>query len=422
MAIAAVPAYLGHQFEHASPGLRFGMYLPLWGVDRRTQKVLWETRDFKYEKRGEERAERQVPHENKRESLDKVLPLNASDLAAMRAWRDRQIALARPMVEQGRLLTLYARSTAPFTTGLGNEHPLENGFAFLNPYGLPYLPGSGVKGVLRQAARELIGGEWGESQGWTDKATTALFGLESGDGATKHQRGALMFWDVLPQIAGDSLQVEVMTAHQSHYHQGRSDRGSGDSTSPHDSGRPNPINFLTVPPNSGFTFHVQCDVAFLRRIEPALAEDLRWQALMRAVFEHAFSWLGFGAKTAVGYGAMTPDAKAETAAATERAARQRAAEEAAERERRIKELDPIDQSFEAFLDARRNKADEAIVALINATESGRFDLHGRQEVGRRLRERMEAAGKWRPSSSKKNPDKDREHMRTRKVMGWIEGK
>ena len=28
MAIAAVPAYLGRDFSTASPGLRFGMYLP----------------------------------------------------------------------------------------------------------------------------------------------------------------------------------------------------------------------------------------------------------------------------------------------------------------------------------------------------------------------------------------------------------
>ena len=30
MPIAAVPAYLGTDFSSASPGLRFGMYLPIW--------------------------------------------------------------------------------------------------------------------------------------------------------------------------------------------------------------------------------------------------------------------------------------------------------------------------------------------------------------------------------------------------------
>jgi CRISPR-associated protein Cmr6 len=38
---------------------------------------------------------------------------------------------------------------------------------------------------------------------------------------------------------------------------------------------------------------------------PDLAEGNCWQQLLRAAFEHAFAWLGFGAKTAVGYGSMT---------------------------------------------------------------------------------------------------------------------
>ncbi|HWO99019.1 MAG TPA: RAMP superfamily CRISPR-associated protein [Methylococcus sp.] len=84
----------------------------------------------------------------------------------MKALADRQTALAATVPAEA-LLKLEATGVAPFTTGLGNEHPLENGFAFLNPYGLPYLPGSGVKGILRQAARELASGTWGEP--WVER-------------------------------------------------------------------------------------------------------------------------------------------------------------------------------------------------------------------------------------------------------------
>ncbi len=38
----------------------------------------------------------------------------------------------------------------------------------------------------------------------------------------------------------------------------------------------------------------------------------RWQTLITAAFEHAFQWLGFGAKTAVGYGAMESTGQTET--------------------------------------------------------------------------------------------------------------
>ena len=327
MAIAAVPAYLGRDFSTASPGLRFGMYLPLWGVDNSTGEHLWTTHDLNERTAGPRRELRTFKDENKTAALRQALKLTDADVRTMRALRQRQSALAQPIAEAGLLLVSEAQAGAPFKTGLGNEHPLENGFAFLNPYGLPYLAGSGVKGVLRQAARELASGQWGDPLGWDAAAIDALFGhiCDDEDGL---QRGALTCWDVIPQLAGDALQVEVMTPHQSHYHQ--------QGQNPHESGSPNPINFLTVPPGSGFVFHLQCDVPFLQRIAPALAQDRRWHALLNAALAHAFAWLGFGAKTAVGYGALEVDAaaverrRAAVAHAAEaRAARARAEAEAA---------------------------------------------------------------------------------------------
>jgi hypothetical protein len=147
----------------------------------------------------------------------------------MQALAQRQHVFAKPFVKSGALVVLEAYSIAPFTTGLGNEHPLENGFAFLSPYGLPYLPGSGVKGVVRQAARELASGDWGDTNGWDlDESylfrigkeeirlslLDILFGRETPSGESGHVRGALSFWDVIPQIEGERLAVEVMTPHQ----------------------------------------------------------------------------------------------------------------------------------------------------------------------------------------------------------------
>ncbi len=395
MPIAAVPNYLGRDFKDASPALRFGLLLPIW-TDRADQEKEVNQRAQAKSREGEE-----VAALLRREGMDaairqlcqrKVRPLPAlwdkNDFAAREAWqrievltkgdRDRIAALASRQAaiadKTPHLLRLEATATAPFTTGLGNEHPLENGFAFLNPYGLPYLPGSGVKGVLRQAARELASGQWGDSKGWSankvypllqgegdrgepviDERTKqpirlsvldVLFGLESADGDKVHVRGALAFWDVIPQIEGNSLMVDVMTPHQSHYYQQKRDARSGDSISPHDSGQPTPISFLTVPPGSRFAFHVVCDTAHLARLmrdRPEDAPDLlaegetHWRTLLTHAFEHAFAWLGFGAKTAVGYGAMHRDTEAEARAEKLRAEREEAARrarEAAEREAR----------------------------------------------------------------------------------------
>ena len=365
MPIAAVPEYLGKQdLSSASPGMRFGMYLAIW--DRHN----W----------GKEKAP----------GWEKICNLPPAHKEVIKGLVGRQEALAEALGGDD-LLTMPAVSTAPFTTGLGNEHPTENGFSFLWPYGIPYLPGSGVKGVLRQAARELARGEWGDNRGWNEaqvavikvedkpKSLTmmdALFGLESKEGEKEHFRGVLNFWDVIPEIKGN-LAVDVMTPHQKHYYQ--------EGQAPHDSGQPVPITFLTVPPGSRFTFHVTCDTDRLRKLAPRLLEgDGRayWKRLLDAAFQHAFDWLGFGAKTAAGYGAMELD----RAALEDRRAMERKHREKAEHQARLEEAVaglPEDaawierqkaggewgdntaflDSLEHFLEKRDSLSDEAIDRL-----------------------------------------------------------
>ena len=345
MPIAAVPHYVqryiqGKSFEAASPALRFGLLLRVWTALDDQRAELRKRAERKspaglqlrslIKRVGEDEAVRQLVENGELPRLweknddgeaaawQDIVRLGPSHRACMSALLERQRACADTLAP-ARLLRLEAVSTAPFTTGLGNAHPLENGFSFLNPYGLPYLPGSGVKGVVRQAARELASGAWPNAHGWHDtpryefpsaddeepapKLTCAevLFGRETEEGKTDHFRGVLTFWDVIPIISVDSLLVEIMTPHQSHYYQQKPEAGS---TTPHDSGQPNPICFLTVPPRSEFVFHVDCDLVRLKRLAPDLLENERWKTPLEAAFEHAFRWLGFGAKTAVGYGAM----------------------------------------------------------------------------------------------------------------------
>lgn len=297
MPVAAVPKYLKDDFSDTSPGMRFSMYLKVWGINAKSGQCDWKTDDTQYEMRGQEKGERVVRKNNKVPALESARKLTQRDKLLLHNLLDRQDVCAAKLPETV-LYRSQATAQSPFTTGLGNEHPLENGFAFLNPYGLPYLPGSGVKGVLRQAARELMSGGWGnDTHDWNENSIQALFGSDKEDNP---QRGALLFWDVIPQIQGDALQVEVMTPHQSHYYQ----QNLNQIISPHDSGQPTPLNFLTVPAGSGFNFYVVCDIALLQHKLPELVVNNVWQSMIAVAFEHAFEWLGFGAKTAVGYGAM----------------------------------------------------------------------------------------------------------------------
>lgn len=405
MPIAAVPAYLGRDFKNASPGMRFGMYLALWGINLRTKEPLWKTHDLDYQVRGQDRQEREVKLETKVSALTEARKLHVNDKLTMASLLGRQKAAFDLSPTQEAKFAVDATATAPFTTGLGNEHPLENGFAFLNPYGLPYLPGSGVKGVLRQAARELASGDWGDSHGWgfdkqyllqAGKQTTplsaidALFGLESGDGDTQHVRGALTFWDVIPQIKGDSLTVDIMTPHQGHYYQQKQEARTGNSTSPHDSGQPIPITFLTVPPGSGFTFHVQCDLEHLTKLAPPLAADNRWQILLQAAFDHAFAWLGFGAKTAVGYGHMSVDQQAQHKRAEAQKAREKAALSPCDRA-----LDDIASMWEAEKALNRKQAGGPLDSLITEKVKAavEWDVADRQKLAETCRDAMKWLGK-----------------------------
>lgn len=356
MTFAAVPHYIPRtRFKESSPALRFGMYLSVW------------------------QAPGKIESEAKVSGLELACPLSDADKQAMRALVDRQRHLAGHA--SGELLRVHGRSTSPFTTGLGHAHPLENGFSFLDPQGIPYLPGSGVKGVLRRACAELrlLG-----DAGWANLSRLGdapgldyidvLFGRQGEDGDTDHFRGVLSFWDVIPVLNGDALMVDVMTPHQSHYIQGQE--------SPHDSGNPNPIAFLTVPPESEFTFHVLCDRHRLARTGPALVADDRWKTLLASAFSHAFEWIGFGAKTAVGYGAMRRDAEAERLEQQADAARKKAA--------RLSAMSEGARQILAFEEAMQQRSEE----LRGQPEPANQSSH------QRARELAKAATHWPAAEAK----------------------
>jgi len=318
--VPAIPeaAARSGDLKQAAPGHMFYLYLPLW------TEGTWE-----------KAPDRRDHLSAKTAALDRVLQLPRASQACLDALIARQWALVGEL-GPAHGLSVMAQTTAPFVTGMGTPHPTENGFAFLSPYGLPYLAGSGIKGALRRAAEELA--EVGEA-GWSLSAVWWLFGFEvppfAGPAArladdldpddpllaafagralprhtnpatvlhTKvrtrqnareiHVAGALEFWDAWLNPAHQRLDLDILTPHQGQYTQGQAD-------APTEDGAPTPVPFLVVPPGSTLTFHIA------RRDPDALPEPLAsdWPTMMHAALRHAFDWLGFGAKTALGYGAM----------------------------------------------------------------------------------------------------------------------
>lgn len=313
---AAVPDYKTSSlkdFSDAPPGHRFSLYYAGWNSD-------WSK-----------------PKSGVVDTLDKLKKLPDHSIKLLAAFCTRQNTAAEMLGEQ--VLVLPCISTAPFATGLGNEHPLENGFAFLTPHGLPYLAGSGIKGVVRKAAEELASGEWGEqgeAKGWNEDAIRALFGPGEEDRTrdTHPQQGALRFWDVLPILQKNEMTVEIMTPHHGKYYQGMN--------GPHNSESPNPISFLAVPAKSRFTFFVECNAALLR--DDTLRQS--WRNLLEPAFDHAGKWLGFGAKTAVGYGRMGLDEKA-IEEAREKKKQQAHADELASLSPNLRRIEEFKEAFDA---------------------------------------------------------------------------
>ncbi len=164
-----------------------------------------------------------------------------------------------------------------FVSGLGSGHPLEAGFIWHRTLGLPYLPGSSIKGLLRA---------WVEQ--WSDHAERSadLFG-------TQVQAGQLIVFEALPAEV-PTLEVDILNPHYPDYYSSP----EGSTVPPADDQEPVPTFFLTVAKRQPFTFAL----APRPGSGAGAGEVTEGFGLLKA----ALDWLGAGAKTAVGYGRFTP--------------------------------------------------------------------------------------------------------------------
>ena len=138
--IAAISAYMPKDLKEAAPGHRFQLYLENW------QGNGGNAFDPYKKSKPQGKDERAMFDKQCAGVLKDLCPLPPSSLETLKSIQVRQQALLKHYGPDG--FRISTTSTAPFATGLGNEHPIENGFAFLTPYGLPYLAGSGVKGIF----------------------------------------------------------------------------------------------------------------------------------------------------------------------------------------------------------------------------------------------------------------------------------
>lgn len=198
---------------------------------------------------------------------------------------DRQALLLRTYGQT----PLFFKTDWHFVTGLGREHPVENGFAWHHSLGVPYLPGSSVKGMVRAWAEYWLEGEVDRDY------VKQIFGPRDDAARNSPASGSVIFLDALP-IKPVSLKADVMTPHYAPYYQ-----ESTGKEPPADWHSPIPIPFLVVAPETTFQF------GLLPRRQDAVGDIATVTQWLAAALVN----IGTGAKTAVGYGRMDKDAPAE---------------------------------------------------------------------------------------------------------------
>jgi CRISPR-associated protein Cmr6 len=213
----------------------------------------------------------------------------------LKAFAVRQKTLCEAL--GGQCVTLT--TDGPLVTGTGLSHPVENGFTFHPTTGMPYLPASGVKGLLR---------------GWTEvwaglsdderRARVALwFGaVKDKDGQGQDEAGALVFFDAVPADRV-TLGCDVLTPHMGGwYEQGdRLSERNFASVAPGDWHSPVPSPFLVLEKGAKLQFGIA------PRLTGEAAHDAHARAavgLALAALKAALEWIGAGAKTAAGYGRL----------------------------------------------------------------------------------------------------------------------
>lgn len=188
----------------------------------------------------------------------------------------------------------FYQSEGRFATGLGNEHPVENGFTFHSTLGTPYLCGAAVKGLVRNYFEEWHDFSCEQER---QKKLKLWFGTAH-KGDVAEQTGAFVFFDALPLTY--YFAVDVMTPHMGKWYSDGQDITSLQAAEklPGDWHSPVPIPFLTVKDLILlFSFAIR---PTLGQAEAILAQN-DFQT-MQTGLTNALCHLGAGAKTGTGYG------------------------------------------------------------------------------------------------------------------------
>ncbi len=179
--------------------------------------------------------------------------------------------------------------------GLGNESVYETSMTLHHIYGIPYIPGSAIKGVIRS---HIITEEFGSDEKKAlkeDPGFCDIFGCPKKSFYKESRQGKVIFFDALP-LSKPTIKPDIMNPHYGPYYS-----DSSGNVPPADYHSPKPIFFLTVE-DAGFEFIIGIKEKDNTAIQNGIFKgkyplEAGFDWMKKALNEH-----GIGAKTAVGYG------------------------------------------------------------------------------------------------------------------------
>lgn len=226
--------------------------------------------------------------------------------SALQSLHMRQACFLKSVHDNGGFcLEITARLATPYVSGLGGTHPTETGFILDRNTGLPYIPASGIKGVLRMAHSINIAEAHPELLRQTpdglelpdtEPSLRKYFG-DTDTASTNAVRGQLVFLDAFPASV-PTMKKDIMNPHFGKYYDG--------TLAPVETENPIPLMFMSVLEGVDFKFRVIALPLAPDTDSPVMRKfDDNDRAAILAMFTRAGEQLGFGAKTAVGYGRMS---------------------------------------------------------------------------------------------------------------------
>lgn len=190
------------------------------------------------------------------------------------------------------LIEITAKTKTPLITGIGQSHPTEVGITLDYNLGIPYIPASTIKGLLRFTTTIQSLNDIEKNKVHEDKeGKFFIFDTDIQEVSYyfggQENSGNIIILDAYPKEVPD-LDIDIMNPHYSKYYQ--------DDKPPADYLEPIPIKFLLVKKDTEFIFRILV-YKNNRGTELKNIKDILTKTLTEE---------GIGAKKSLGYGLFNP--------------------------------------------------------------------------------------------------------------------